>query len=104
VSRNQIALGFSLVCQNPAVSAAKAQEVLTKLCCYSNNIAIARVKGGHDGNSLLHEVQEEEGDEQPSAGYAQESQTSHPRCLPCVRHKGIQDRETLNICGGHQVL
>jgi hypothetical protein len=38
--------------------AGKVQRVLTKLCSYSNNIAIAKLKGGHDGNSLLHEVQE----------------------------------------------
>jgi hypothetical protein len=83
--------------QNPAVFVCKAQEVLTKLCSYSNNIAIAEIEGGNHGNSLLHEVQEEEGDKQPAAGHAQESQTSHPRCLSCVRHKGIQNREALNI-------
>ena len=96
--------GVCLDCQNPGIFAAKAQRVLTKVCSYSNNILIARVKGGHDGNSLLYEVQEEEGDKQPSAGYAQESQTSYPRCLPCVRHKSIQDRETVGVCAGHQVL
>ncbi len=48
--------GSCLVCQNPAIFAGKAQKVLTKLCSYSNNIAIAGIKGGHDGNSLLHEV------------------------------------------------
>ena len=87
-----------------AILAWKAQGVLTKLCACSNNIVIAKLKGGHDGNSLLHEVQEKEGDKQPQAGYAQEPQTCHPRCLPCVRHKSIQNRETLNIYGGHRVL
>jgi len=93
-----------VVCQNPGIFAAKAQKVLTKLCSYSNNIAIAEIKGGYDGDSLLHEVQEKEGDKQPAAGYAQESQTGHSRCLSCLRHKSIQNRETLNICGGHRVL
>jgi hypothetical protein len=87
-----------------AIFAWKAQRVLTKLCSYSNNIAITKLKGGHNGNSLLHEVQEKEGDKQPEAGYAQEPQTCHPRCLPCVRHKSIQNRETLNIYGGHRVI
>jgi hypothetical protein len=81
----------------------KAQEVLTKLCSYSNNIAVGEIEGGNHGNSLLHEVQEEEGDKQPTAGYAQESQTGHPRCLSCVRHKSIQNREALNIYSGHWV-
>jgi len=88
-----------------AILAWKAQRVLTKLYAYSNNIGIAKlIKGGHHGNSLLHEVQEKEEDKQPQAGYAQEPQTCHPRCLPCVRHKSIQNRETLNIYGGHRVL
>jgi len=52
----------------------------------------------------LHEVQEEERDKEPATGYAQESQTRHPRCLPGVRHKGIQNREALNICSSHRVL
>lgn len=82
----------------------KPSGVLTKLCAYSINIGIAKLKGGHNGNSLLHEVQEKEGDKQPQAGHAQEPQTSYPRCLPCVRHKSIQNRETLNICGSHRVL
>jgi hypothetical protein len=90
--------------KNLTIFALEAQRVLTKLCSYSNNIAIAKLKGGHDGNSLLHEVQEKEGDKQPQAGYAQEPQTCHPRCLPCVRHKSIQNRETLNIYGGHRVI
>jgi hypothetical protein len=83
--------------------AGKAQKVLTKPWSYSNNIVVVRIRGGHDGNSLLHEVQEKERDKQSTASYAQESQTSHPRCLPCVRHKGIQNRETLNSYGGHLV-
>jgi hypothetical protein len=82
----------------------KDQRVLTKLCSYSINIDTAKLKGGHDGNSLLYEVQEKERDKQPKAGYAQEPQTCHPGCLPCVRHKSIQNRETLNIYGGHWVL
>lgn len=82
--------------------AGKAQKVLTKSWSYSNNIVV-RIRGGHDGNSLLHEVQEKERDKQSTASYAQESQTSHPRCVPCVRHKGIQNRETLNSYGGHLV-
>jgi hypothetical protein len=77
---------------------------LTKLCSYSNNIAIGETEGGNDGNSLLHEVQEKEGDKQPAAGYAQESQAGHPGCLPCVRHKSIQNREALGILGDQRVL
>jgi hypothetical protein len=87
--------GSCLLCQDPAIFAAKNQKVLTKLWPYSNNIAIAETEGGYDGNSLLYEVQEKEGDEQPKAGYAQESQTGHPRCLSGVRDKSIQNRETL---------
>ena len=33
-----------------------AQEVLTKLHSYSNNIGEGETEGGNDGNSLLHEV------------------------------------------------
>jgi len=51
--------------KNLTIFALEAQRVLTKLCSCSNNIAIAKLKGGHDGNSLLHEVQEKEGDKQP---------------------------------------
>jgi hypothetical protein len=84
----------------------KPTGVLTKLYAYSNNIDIAkfRLKGGHNGNSLLYEVQKKERDKQPQAGHAQEPQTSHTRCLPCVRDKSIQNRKTLNICGSHRVL
>ena len=82
----------------------KARRVLTKLCAYSNNIGIAKLKGGHNGNSLLYEVQEKEGDTEPSPGYAQEPQTGHPGCLSCLWHKSIQNRESLNFYGGHQVL
>jgi hypothetical protein len=60
----------------------EAQKVLTKLCSYSNNIGVVKLKGGHDGNSLLHEVQEKGRDKKPQACYAQEPQTSNPGCLP----------------------
>jgi len=60
----------------------KAQRVLTKLYSYSNNIGVTKLKGGHDGNSLLHEVQEKGRDKEPKAGYTQEPQTSNTRCLP----------------------
>jgi hypothetical protein len=43
----------------------EAQKVLTKLCSYSNNIGVIKLKGGHDGNSLLHEVQEKGRDKKP---------------------------------------
>lgn len=62
------------------------------------------MEGGYDGNSLLHEVQEKEGDKQPTPRYAQESQTGHSRCLSCLQDKSIQNRETLSICGGRRVL
>jgi hypothetical protein len=39
-----------------AIFAWKAQRVLTKLCSCSNNIGIAKLEGGHNGNSLLYEV------------------------------------------------
>jgi hypothetical protein len=90
--------------KNLTIFAWKAQKVLTKLCSYSNNIGIAKLKGGYDGYSLLHEVQEKEGDKKPQACYAQEPQTSHPGFLSCLRHKSIQNRESLNIYGGHRVL
>jgi len=60
----------------------EAQKVLTKLCSYSNNIGVVKLKGGNDGNSLLHEVQEKGRDKKPQAYYAQEPQTSNPGCLP----------------------
>ena len=77
---------------------------MTKLCSYSNNIDIAKLKGGRDGNSLLHEVQEKGGDKEPTACNTQEPQTSNTGCLPCLRHKSIQNRETLNFYGGYWVL
>jgi len=83
---------------------AKSQQVLTKLHCYSNNIAKGEKEGGNDGNSLLHEVPKEEGDQEPAAGYAQESQTCYPRCLPGVRHKSIQNREALSTCSNQPIL
>jgi len=60
----------------------ETQKVLTKLCSYSNNIDVTKLEGGHDGNSLLHEVQEKGGDKKPKAGYTQEPQTSNTGCLP----------------------
>jgi hypothetical protein len=84
--------------------ALETQKVLTKLYSYSNNIGVIKLKGGYDGDSLLHEVQEKGGDKEPKAGYAQEPQTSNPGCLPCLRHKSIQNRETLNFYGSHRVL
>jgi hypothetical protein len=48
----------------------EAQRVLTKLRSYSNNIGVTKLKGGHDGNSLLHEVQEKGRDKKPKACYA----------------------------------
>jgi len=95
--------GSCLVCQDPPIFAERVQKVLTKLCPYSNNIAIAEIEGGQDGNSLLYEVQEKEGDKQPAAGHAQESQAGHSRCLSGVRDKSIQNRETLSILGGQRV-
>jgi len=82
----------------------ETQKVLTKLCSYSNNIGVTKLKGGHDGDSLLHEVQEKSGDKKPNAGYTQEPQTSDPGCLSCLRHKSIQNRESLNFYGGHRVV
>ena len=77
---------------------------MTKLCSYSINIDIAKLKGGHNGDSLLHEVQEKGRDKKPEADYAQEPQTSNPGFLSYLRHKSIQNRESLNFCGGHRVL
>ena len=84
--------------------ALEAQKVLTKLCSYSNNIGVTKLKGGYDGDSVLHEVQEKGGDKEPHAGYAQEPQASNQGCLSCLRHKSIQNRETLNFYCGHWVL
>jgi len=36
--------------------ALEAQKVLTKLYSYSNNIGVVKLKGGYDGDSVLHEV------------------------------------------------
>jgi hypothetical protein len=82
----------------------EAQKVLTKLCSCSINIDIAKLKGGHNGYSLLYEVQEKGGDKKPKADYAQEPQARNPGFLSYLRHKSIQNRESLNICGGHWVL
>ena len=81
--------------------ALEAQKVLTKLCSYSNNIDVIKLKGGYDGDSLLHEVQEKGGDKKPTEGYTQEPQTSNPGCLSYLRHKSIQNRESLNLYGDH---
>jgi len=69
--------------------ALEAQKVLTKLCSYSNNIDIAKLRGGHNGDGLLHEVQEEGRDKKPKAGYTQEPPTSNPGRLSFLRHKSI---------------
>ena len=90
--------------KNFAIFALETQKVLTKLCSYSNNIVVIKLKGGHDGDSLLHEVQEKGRDKKPHAGYTQEPQTGNPGCLSCLWHKSIQNRETLNFYGGHRVL
>ncbi len=70
---------------------------MTKLYAYSNNIDIAKLKGGYDGNSLLYEVQEKGGDKKPEKSYAQEPPTSNPGCLSHLWHKSIQNRESLNL-------
>jgi len=72
-----------------AIFASKAPRVLTKLCAYSNNIVIAKLKGGHNGNSLLHEVQEKGRDKEPTPGYAKEPQTGNPGCLSYLQHQSI---------------
>jgi hypothetical protein len=90
--------------ENLQYLALETQKVLTKLYSYSNNIGVIKLKGGYDGNSLLHEVQEKGGNKKPNAGYTQESQTSNPGCLSQLRHKSIQNRESLNFYGGHLVL
>jgi hypothetical protein len=77
----------------------KGPKVLTKLYSYSNNIHIAIREGGHDGNSLLHEVSEEERNKEPEASNAQEPQTGNTGCLPGMWHQGIQNREALNSDG-----
>jgi hypothetical protein len=77
---------------------------LTKLRSYSNNIAEGETEGGNDGNSLLHEVQKEEGDKESAAGYAQEPQACHPRGVPCVWHESIQNRKALDIYSNLQVF
>jgi hypothetical protein len=100
-------LAPAFACRNGqkfTIFALEAQRVLTKLCSYSNNIDIAKLKGGYDGNSLLYEVQEKGGDKKPHAGYTQEPKTSDPGCLSYLRHKSIQNRETLNFYGGHRVF
>jgi len=84
--------------------ALETQRVLTKLYSYSNNIGVTKLKGGYDGDSLLHEVQEKGGDKKPNAGYTQEPQTSNTGCLSCLRHKSIQNRESLNFYDGHRVV
>jgi hypothetical protein len=55
------------------------------------------LKGGTNGNSLLHEVQEEARNQEPEESDAQEPQTGNTRCLPGVRHQSVQNRETLGF-------
>jgi hypothetical protein len=62
--------------------ALEAQKVLTKLRSYSNNIGVTKLKGGYDGDSVLHEVQKKGRDKKPHAGYTQEPQTSNPGVCP----------------------
>jgi hypothetical protein len=52
----------------------------------------------------LHEVQEKGGDKKPNPGYTQEPQASNTGCLSYLRHKGIQNSESLNFYGGCLVL
>jgi hypothetical protein len=52
----------------------------------------------------LHEVQEKGGDKKPKPGYTQEPQASNTGCLSYLRHKGIQNSESLNFYGGCRVL
>jgi hypothetical protein len=73
----------------PTILALNISKVLTKPCPYSNNIGIAKPEGGHNGNSLLHEVQEKGRDKKPEASYTQEPSTSNTGCLSHLRHKGI---------------
>jgi hypothetical protein len=54
-------------------------------------------KGGHDGNCLLYEVQEESRHKKPTAGDAEEPQTSDTRCVSPLWHQSVQNRESLNI-------
>ena len=92
------------IVKNLQYLALETQKVLTKLCSSSNNIGVTKLKGGRDGDSLLHEVQEKGRNKKPHAGHTQEPQTSNPGCLSCLRHKSIQNRETLNFYGVHRVL
>jgi len=56
---------------------------LTKLCYCSNNLSKVKAKGGqNNGNSLLHEVQEEGEHGKSAPSYAQEQETGDPGCLP----------------------
>jgi hypothetical protein len=66
------------ILKKSAIFALEAQKVLTKLCAYSNNIVLANLKGGYNGNSLLHEVQKKGGDEESTTGYAQERKACNP--------------------------
>jgi hypothetical protein len=75
--------------KNLTIFALKAQRVLTKLCACSNNIDIAKLKGGHNGDSLLYEVQEKGRDKKPTPCYAEEPQTGDPGRLSYLWHKSI---------------
>jgi hypothetical protein len=77
---------------------------LTKLRSYSNNIGVTKLKGGYDGDSLLYEVQEKGRNKKPHASHTQKPKTGDPGRMSCLRHKSIQNRETLNFYGGHWVV
>jgi len=71
--------------------------VLTKVRACSNNIAKAKAKGGHNGDSVLHEVQEKGGDKESQTCHTEESETCHSGCLLDLWHKGIQNRKSLTV-------
>jgi hypothetical protein len=75
-----------------AIFASEARRVLTRFAACSNNISIAKPKGGHDGDSLLYEVQKKGGNKKPEPRHTQERQTGNARCLSGLQHQGIQNR------------
>jgi len=44
---------------------------------------------GGSNAGILYEVQEKEGDKEPSPGYAKEPQARNSRCVSSVRNQGI---------------
>jgi len=79
---------------NGKKSAKKWARVLTKYHSCIHNSKKAR-KGDGNGNSVLHEVPTEEGNQEPAVHHAEKWQASGGRRVSHLWHESIQNRESL---------